>query len=53
MYIKQYLKNLKLVDYLTLSSLAVRVLWNQPAKYKRISLKDALGELSESGEKCY
>jgi hypothetical protein len=47
---KTVFKNLKLVDYLTLASLAVRVL-AQPAKYKRISLKDALGELSESGEK--
>ena len=47
---KTVFKNLKLVDYLTLASLAARVL-AQPAKYKRISLKDALGELSESGEK--
>jgi protoporphyrinogen oxidase len=47
---KTVFKNLKPVDYLTLASLAVRVL-AQPAKYKRISLKDALGELSESGEK--
>jgi hypothetical protein len=43
-------KYLKFKDYLTLASLAARVLV-QPAKYKRISLKDALGELSESGEK--
>jgi len=47
---KTVFKNLKPMDYLTLASLAVRVL-AQPAKYKRISLKDALGELSESGEK--
>ena len=47
---KTVFKNLKPKDYLTLASLAVRVL-AQPAKYKRISLKDALGELSESGEK--
>ena len=43
-------KYLKFKDYLTLASLAARVLV-QPAKYKRIRLKDALGELSESGEK--
>ena len=47
---KTVFKNLKPMDYLTLASLVVRVL-AQPAKYKRISLKDALGELSESGEK--
>jgi len=47
---KTVFKTLKPMDYLTLASLAVRVL-AQPAKYKRISLKDALGELSESGEK--
>ena len=47
---KTVFKNLKPMDYLTLASLAVRVL-AQPGKYKRISLKDALGELSESGEK--
>lgn len=43
-------KYLKFKDYLTLTSLAVRVL-AQPGKYKGISLKDALGKLSESGEK--
>jgi ribosomal protein S17 len=43
-------KYLKFKDYLTLASLAVRVL-AQPAKYKGVSLKNALGELSESGEK--
>jgi ribosomal protein S17 len=47
---KTVFKNLKPKDYLTLASLAVRVL-AQPGRYKRISLKDALGELSESGEK--
>jgi len=47
---KTVFKTLKPMDYLTLASLAVRVL-AQPAKYKRISLKDALGELSKSGEK--
>jgi hypothetical protein len=43
-------KYLKFKDYLTLTSLAVRVL-AQPDKYKGVSLKDALGDLSESGEK--
>ena len=43
-------KYIKFKDYLTLTSLAVRVL-AQPGKYKGISLKDALGELSESGKK--
>ena len=43
-------KYLKFKDYLTLTSLAVRVL-AQPRRYKGVSLKDALGELSESGEK--
>jgi len=43
-------KYLKFKDYLTLTSLAIRVL-AQPAKYKGISLKDALGDLSDSGEK--
>ena len=47
---KTVFKNLKPKDYLTLASLTVRVL-AQPGRYKRISLKDALGELSESGEK--
>ena len=47
---KTVFKSLKPMDYLTLTSLAVRVL-TQPNKYKSITLKDALGELSESGEK--
>ena len=47
---KTVFKSLKPMDYLTLTSLAVRVL-AQPNKYKGITLKDALGELSESGEK--
>ena len=47
---KTVFKNLKSRDYLILTSLALRVL-AQPEKYKRISLKDALGKLSESGEK--
>ena len=47
---KTVFKSLKPMDYLTLTSLAVRVL-TQPNRYKGITLKDALGELSESGEK--
>ena len=43
-------KYLELKDYLTLTSLAIRVL-SQPIKYKSITLKDALGDLSVSGEK--
>ena len=43
-------KYLKFKDYLTLTSLAVRVLV-QPRRYKGVSLKDALGDLSDSGEK--
>jgi len=43
-------KYLEVKDYLTLTSLAIRVL-SQPVKYKSITLKDALGKLSDSGEK--
>ena len=43
-------KYLKFKDYLTLTSLAVRVL-AQPDNYKGVSLKNALGDLSDSGEK--
>ncbi len=43
-------KNLKPRDYLTLTSLAIRVL-AQPNKYRSIPLENALGELSDSGEK--
>ena len=43
-------KYLKFKDYLTLTSLAVRVL-AQPRRYKSVSLKDALGDLSDSGKK--
>ena len=43
------LKYLKPKDYAALSSLAVRVLSNQN-KYKSITLKDAMGELSETGK---
>jgi|TARA_B110000240_G_C13474515_1_gene442400 hypothetical protein len=42
-------RSLSLKDYGTLTSLAVRVL-SQPKKYMGISLKDAVGELSESGQ---
>ena len=42
-------KNLHIEDYITLASLASRVLARQN-KYKSISLKDALGGLSESGQ---
>lgn len=43
-------RSLSFKDYGTLTSLAVRVL-TQPEKYKSISLKDAVGELSEDGQK--
>ncbi|ADQ91219.1 hypothetical protein BpV2_052 [Bathycoccus sp. RCC1105 virus BpV2] len=43
-------KYLKFKDYLTLASLAVRVL-AQPDNYKGVSLKNAIGDLSDSGEK--
>ena len=42
------LRQLKLKDYGALTSLAVRVL-AQPKKYRGVSLKDALGELSDGG----
>lgn len=44
------LKSLKLKDYGALTSLAVRVL-SQPTKYKGVTLKDALGPLTESGQR--
>ena len=43
------LGQLKLKDYGALTSLAVRVL-AQPKKYKGVSLKDALGELTGGGQ---
>ena len=43
------LKSLKLKDYGALTSLAARVL-AKPQKYKGISLKDALGEITEGGK---
>jgi hypothetical protein len=42
------LRQLKLKDYGALTSLAARVL-TQPKKYRGVSLKDALGELTEGG----
>lgn len=44
------LQSLSLKDYGTLTSLAARVL-TKPKKYKSISLKDALGPLSDDGQK--
>ena len=44
------LKSLNLKDYGALTSLSTRVL-TQPKKYKGVSLKDALGQLSEGGQK--
>ena len=44
------LRSLSLKDYGTLTSLAARVL-TKPRKYKGVSLKDALGQLSEGGQK--
>ena len=43
-------KYLSAGDYLTLSSLAIRVL-AMPWRYKKMSLKDAIGTLSENGQK--
>jgi hypothetical protein len=43
------LKSLKLKDYGALTSLAVRVL-TQPKKYKSVTLKEALGEITEGGQ---
>ena len=37
-------------DYMTLAGLAIKVL-SLPWKYKKMSLKDAVGELSEKGQK--
>jgi hypothetical protein len=44
------LRSLTLKDYGTLTSLAARVL-TKPKKYKSVSLKEALGSLSESGQR--
>src|SRR5210317_2526581 len=43
------LRSLKIKDYGVLTSFAARVL-SQPKKYKGISLKEALGELTEGGQ---
>ena len=43
-------KYLSARDYVTLSSLAVKVL-AMPWRYKKMSLKDAIGTLSENGQK--
>jgi hypothetical protein len=45
------LRSLSLKDYGTLISLFVRVL-SQPKKYKSVSLKEAVGTLSEKGQAC-
>lgn len=50
-HINFVLRSLGLKDYGTLISLFARVL-AQPKKYKTISVKDATGILSESGQKC-
>jgi hypothetical protein len=50
-HINFVLRSLGLKDYGTLISLFYRVL-AQPKKYKTISVKDATGILSESGQKC-
>ena len=50
-HINFVLRSLGLKDYGTLISLFARVL-AQPNKYKSISVKDATGILSESGQKC-
>lgn len=42
-------RSLKLKDYGALTSLAARVL-AQPKKYRSVSLKDALGEITEGGQ---
>ena len=49
-YTSFVLKSLGVKDYFTLLTLFVKVL-AQPNKYVSISLKDALGELSESGHR--
>lgn len=47
---KTIFKSLGIQDYLTLTALASKVLARQ-SKYKSISLKDAIGSLTESGER--
>jgi hypothetical protein len=50
-HINYVFRSLKPKDYGTLVSLFSRVL-TQPKKYKTISLKDAVGTLTESGQAC-
>ena len=50
-HIRFVLRSLGLKDYGTLISLFARVL-AQPKKYKSVSLKDSIGELSEKGQAC-
>jgi hypothetical protein len=50
-HINYVLRSLKLGDYGTLISLFLRVL-TRPEKYKGISIKDAVGNLTESGQAC-
>ncbi len=50
-HINYVLRSLKPGDYGTLISLFLRVL-TQPEKYKGISLKDAVGNFTESGQAC-
>ena len=50
-HINFVLRSLGLRDYGTLVSLFARVI-SQPTKHKSISLKDALGPLTESGQRC-
>jgi len=49
-HVNYVLRSLRLRDYGTLISFFVRVL-AQPEKYKSISVKDALGTLTEEGQK--
>jgi hypothetical protein len=49
-HVRFVLRSLGLKDYGTLVSLFARVL-SQPSKYKGVSVKDALGPLTESGQK--
>ena len=44
------LRNLDIIDYISLTSLSIRVLL-MPEFYKKVSLKDAIGRLSKSGQK--
>jgi hypothetical protein len=50
-HINYVLRSLKLGDYGTLISLFLRVI-TQPKKYKGVSLRDAVGTLTESGQAC-